>query len=52
MVLPSVAEVADYNNIKPGAIMTVTGENFDLVKEVRMENGETMLFTYSAEQKD
>lgn len=51
VVLPSVAEVADYNNIKPGAIMTVTGENFDLVKEVRMENGETMLFTYSAEQK-
>lgn len=51
VVLPSVAELADYNNIKPGAIMTVTGENFDLVKEVRMENGETMLFTYSAEQK-
>lgn len=51
VVLPSVAEVADYNNIKPGAIMTVTGENFDLVKEVSMENGETMLFTYSAEQK-
>lgn len=51
VVLPSVAEVADHNNIKPGAIMTVTGENFDLVKEVRMENGETMLFTYSAEQK-
>ena len=51
VVLPSVTEVADYNNIKPGAIMTVTGENFDLVKEVRMENGETMLFTYSAEQK-
>ena len=51
VVLPSVAKVADYNNIKPGAIMTVTGENFDLVKEVRMENGETMLFTYSAEQK-
>lgn len=51
VVLPSVAEVTDYNNIKPGAIMTVTGENFDLVKEVRMENGETMLFTYSAEQK-
>lgn len=51
VVLPSVTEVADYNNIKPGAIMAVTGENFDLVKEVRMENGETMLFTYSAEQK-
>lgn len=51
VVLPSVAEVADYNNIKPGAAMTVTGENFDLVKEVRMENGETMPFTYSAEQK-
>ena len=51
VVLPSVAEVADYNNIKPGAAMTVTGENYDLVKEVRMENGETMPFTYSAEQK-
>lgn len=51
VVLPSVAEVADYNNIKPGAITTVTGENFDLVKEVRMENGEAMPFTYSAEQK-
>lgn len=51
VVLPSVAEVADYNDIKPGAAMTVTGENFDLVKEVRMENGEAMPFTYSAEQK-
>lgn len=51
VVLPSVAEVADHNNIKPGATLTVTGENFDLVKEVRMENGETMQFTYSAEQK-
>lgn len=51
VVLPSVAEVADYNNIKPGATLTVTGENFDLVKEVRMENGEAMPFTYSAEQK-
>lgn len=51
VVLPSVAELADYNNIKPGAIMTVIGENFDLVKEVRMENGEAMPFTYSAEQK-
>lgn len=48
VVLPSVAEVADYNNIKPGAIMTVTGENFDLVKEVRMENGEKVEFEFSA----
>lgn len=51
VVLPSVAEVADYNNIKPGAIMTVTGENFDLVKEVRMENGEKVEFEFSAENK-
>lgn len=51
VVLPSVVEVADYNNIKPGAIMTVTGENFDLVKEVRMENGEKVEFEFSAENK-
>lgn len=51
VVLPSVTEVADYNNIKPGAIMTVTGENFDLVKEVRMENGEKVEFEFSAENK-
>ena len=51
VVLPSVAEVADHNNIKPGAIMTVTGENFDLVKEVRMENGEKVEFEFSAENK-
>lgn len=51
VVLPSVAEVADYNNIKPGAAMTVTGENFDLVKEVRMENGEKVEFEFSAENK-
>lgn len=51
VVLPSVAEVADYNNIKPGAIMTVTGENFDLVKEVRMENGEKVEFEFSTENK-
>lgn len=51
VVLPSVAELADYDNIKPGAIMTVTGENFDLVKEVRMENGEKVEFEFSAENK-
>ena len=51
VVLPSVAEVADYNNIKPGATLTVTGENFDLVKEVRMENGEKVEFEFSAENK-
>lgn len=51
VVLPSVAEVADYNNIKPGAAMTVTGENFDLVKEVRMENGEKVEFEFSTENK-
>lgn len=51
VVLPSVVEVADYNNIKPGAIMTVTGENFDLVKEVRMENGEKVEFEFSTENK-
>lgn len=51
VVLPSVAEVTDYNNIKPGAIMTVTGENFDLVKEVRMENGEKVEFEFSTENK-
>lgn len=51
VVLPSVAEVADYNNIKPGATLTVTGENFDLVKEVRMENGEKVEFEFSTENK-
>lgn len=51
VVLPSVAEVADYNNIKPGATLAVTGENFDLVKEVRMENGEKVEFEFSAENK-
>ena len=51
VVLPSVAELEDYNNIKPGAIMTVTGENFDLVKEVRMENGEKVEFEFSTENK-
>ena len=48
VVLPSVTEVADHNNIKPGATLTVTGENFDLVKEVRMENGEKVEFEFSA----
>lgn len=51
VVLPSVAEVADHNNIKPEATLTVTGENFDLVKEVRMENGEKVEFEFSAENK-
>lgn len=51
VVLPFVTEVADYNNIKPGATLTVTGENFDLVKEVRMENGEKVEFEFSAENK-
>lgn len=51
VVLPSVTEVADYKNIKPGATMTVTGENFDLVKEVRMKNRENVEFEFSAENK-
>lgn len=51
VVLPSVAEVADHNNIKPEATLTVTGENFDLVKEVRMKNGEKVEFEFSAENK-
>ena len=51
VVLPSVAEVADHNNIKPEATLTVTGENFDLVKEVRMKNGENVEFEFSAENK-
>lgn len=51
VVLPSVTEVADYKNIKPEATMTVTGENFDLVKEVRMKNGENVEFEFSAENK-
>lgn len=51
VVLPSVTEVADYKNIKPEATMTVTGENFDLVKEGRMKNGENVEFEFSAENK-
>lgn len=51
VVIPSVSEVIDLSEKKPGDKVTVTGENLDLVKEVRMPNGGTAAFVYSEENK-
>ena len=51
VVIPSVSEVIDLSEKKPGDKVTVTGENLDLVKEVRMPNGGTAAFVYLEENK-
>lgn len=46
-----MSEVIDLSEKKPGDKVTVTGENLDLVKEVRMPNGGTAAFVYLEENK-
>ena len=44
VTLPSVAVVSDLTGKKPGDIITIEGENLDLVKSVQMPNGNEVEF--------
>lgn len=44
IVLPSVEEVADLTNVKPGETITVTVKDIDLVKSVEMPDGQEVDF--------
>lgn len=46
---PSVAQVEERIDVKPGEEMSVIGEDLDLVEEIQLSNGEPVEFTYSAE---
>ena len=46
---PSVAQVEERIDVKPGEEMSVTGEDLDLVEEIQLSNGEPVEFTYFAE---
>lgn len=46
---PSVAQVEEWTDVKPGEEMSVTGDDLDLVEEIQLSNGESVEFTYSAE---
>lgn len=51
IAIPSVNEIIDLSEKKPGDKVTVRGENLDLVKEIRMPNGNNAEFTYLEENK-
>ena len=44
VILPSVTAIADLTDKKPGEVVTVEGENLDLVKSVQMPNGNEVEF--------
>lgn len=44
VVLPSVEEVLDLTDAKPGDEITITGKDLDLVRAVEMPNGEAVEF--------
>ncbi len=44
VILPSVSAVADLTGNKPGDVITLEGENLDLVKSVQMPNGNEVEF--------
>ena len=48
VILPSVAAIADLTAKKPGDIITIEGENLDLVKNVQMPNGDDVEFELKA----
>jgi len=45
VTLPSVEAPLDLVDKKPGDVIRVSGENFDLVKKVQMPNGDEVEFT-------
>jgi hypothetical protein len=48
VTLPSVEAPLDLVDKKPGDVIRVPGENFDLVKKVQMPNGDEVEFTMTA----
>ena len=48
VTLPSVEAPLDLVDKKPGAVIRVSGKNFDLVKKVQMPNGDEVEFTMTA----
>lgn len=48
VTLPSVEAPLDLVDKKPGDVIRVSGENFDLVKKVQMPNGDEVEFTMTA----
>lgn len=51
VILPTVNGVIDLKGKKPGEQVTVTGKDLDLVREIRMPNGDTVDFVYSSENE-
>ena len=45
VILPSVAEVSDLTEKKPGDVITIEGSNFDLITKVNMPNGDEVEYT-------
>ena len=45
VILPSVAEVTDLTEKKPGDVITIEGSNFDLITKVNMPNGDEVEYT-------
>ena len=45
VILPSVAEVTDLTEKKPGNVITIEGSNFDLITKVAMPNGDEVEYT-------
>ena len=45
VILPSVAEVTDLTEKKPGDVITIEGSNFDLITKVAMPNGDEVEYT-------
>jgi hypothetical protein len=45
VILPSVQAALDLTNKKPGEVITIEGENLDLVEIVELPNGEQVEFT-------
>ncbi len=50
VVLPSVEKVLDLTDAKPGDLVTVTGENLDLVVKVLMPNEDEIKFTVDGDK--
>ena len=47
VVTPTVNEVQNFETINPGEVITVKGDNLDLVISIVMSNGEEIAYTYS-----
>lgn len=50
IILPSVAEIADLSEKKPGDEITLTGNDLDLITKVIMPNGDEVEFTVDGDK--